>query len=126
VGEKCTPGRHYTAHMTGRGDLTPTDLHGGESGAAVLPDDVTLVDLRPQELRWADPLDRWFGRPAVVTTLERIERGDHGLGGRLLIVCEIGQRSRLAAMYLRADGVEATSLPGGVRGLKLSARARGG
>lgn len=87
-----------------------------------LDPDVTLVDIRPQELRWAEPIERWLPNPVVVSSLDRIEKGQHGLSGRVVVVCEFGTRSRLAAMYLQADGLEATSLHGGVLALKRGAR----
>lgn len=79
--------------------------------------DVTLVDIRPQELRFRHPLERKLPNPVVVSTLDKIEKGQHGLSGRVVVVCEVGLRSRVAAMYLRADGLDADHLEGGVRGL---------
>lgn len=85
----------------------------------MLPDpSVTLVDLRPQELRWREPLEGLLPNPVVALSLERIEKKEHGLTGRVVVVCEIGLRSNVAAMYLRADGLDAQHLPGGVRALK--------
>lgn len=95
-----------------------------ENGFA-LPPDATVVDIRPQELRFREPLEKLIPNPVVVSSLERIEKKEHGLnsqtlGGAVVVVCEVGLRSNVAAMYLRADGVEATHLPGGVRALKQS------
>ncbi|WP_110885188.1 rhodanese-like domain-containing protein [Deinococcus yavapaiensis] len=85
--------------------------------------DVVVVDIRPQELRWKDPLETLIPNEILVSSLEKIEKGGHGITGRVVVVCEIGVRSRVAAMYLLADGVEATHLPGGVKGLKLALRS---
>ena len=84
----------------------------------LLDPDVTLVDIRPQELRWREPLERWLPNPVIESSLERIEKKEHGLRGRVVVVCEIGLRSNVAAMYLRADGLDAEHLQGGVRALK--------
>ncbi len=87
-----------------------------------LPDPgVTVVDIRPQELRWREPLEKLLPNPVVVSSLERIERKEHGLTGRVVVVCEVGLRSNVAALYLRADGLDAAHLPGGVRALKQAA-----
>ena len=54
-------------------------------------------------------------------TLAQIEEGEHGLSaddGPLIVVCERGVRSTLAARFLRADGLEAVALPGGVPALR--------
>lgn len=90
----------------------------------LLPDAaVTVIDIRPQELRWAQPLDALLPNPVIISSLERIERKQHGLTGTVVVVCEIGLRSNVAAMYLRADGVHASHVPGGVRALKQAAPA---
>lgn len=90
---------------------------------SVIPPDVTVIDIRPQELRWKDPLERLIPNEIVVSSIEKIEKGEHGITGRVVVVCEIGVRSRVAAMYLLADGVDASHLPGGVKGLTMR-RAR--
>lgn len=87
---------------------------------SVIPPDATVIDIRPQELRWKDPLERLVPNEIVVSSLEKIEKGGHGFTGRVVVVCEIGVRSRVAAMYLLADGVDASHVPGGVKGLKLA------
>ena len=91
-----------------------------------LPGAVTLIDLRPPELRFQEPLERLSARPIVPVTLAQIEEGNHGLTadlGPLLVICERGVRSGLAARFLRADGLDATAYPGGVPALK---REQGG
>ncbi|MFC4636745.1 rhodanese-like domain-containing protein [Deinococcus hohokamensis] len=85
----------------------------------LLPEGVTLVDLRPEALRRARPL-AGLGRPVRELDLQAIEDGEHGLSpdlGPLLVVCERGARSGLAARFLRADGLDAQAHPGGVDAL---------
>lgn len=82
---------------------------------------VTLIDLRPAELRVREPLERLTSLPIVAVTLEAIENGTHGLHpelGPLVVICERGVRSGLAARYLQADGLEASAYPGGVPALQ--------
>ena len=88
--------------------------------------DTLIIDLRPQELRFRDPLERLLPNPVRAVALDRIEGGAHGLTpdlGPLLVVCERGPRSQLAAQYLRADGLEAQAYPGGLPGQKLALQA---
>ncbi|GGM09507.1 rhodanese-like domain-containing protein [Deinococcus aerophilus] len=85
-----------------------------------LPDGVTVIDLRPADLRSALPLAAMTPLPVRAVTLDQIENGEHGLTpdlGPLVVVCERGVRSRLAARYLQADGLEASAYPGGVPAL---------
>ncbi|MEF2279997.1 rhodanese-like domain-containing protein [Deinococcus sp. YIM 134068] len=85
-----------------------------------LSDGVTVIDLRPEDLRRREPLDRLTPLPVRAVPLDAIEDGTHGLSadlGPLVVVCERGVRSGLAARYLRADGLEATAYPGGVPAL---------
>lgn len=77
-----------------------------------------LIDLRPPDLRHAQPLPAHLNSRAI--GLDEIEAGTHGLtaaDGPLLVVCERGIRSSLAARFLRADGLEAEHLAGGVGAL---------
>jgi rhodanese-related sulfurtransferase len=86
-----------------------------------LPDGVTLIDLRPAELRLREPLERLTHHPVRAVSLDAIESGSHGLQpdlGPLVVICERGARSGLAARYLQADGLEARAYPGGVPALK--------
>ncbi|WP_221089815.1 rhodanese-like domain-containing protein [Deinococcus aquaedulcis] len=86
-----------------------------------LPDGVTLIDLRPAALREAEPLEGLTERPVLAVSLDEIEAGRHGLTpvqGPLVVICERGVRSGLAAEYLRADGLDAQAYPGGVPALK--------
>ncbi len=81
--------------------------------------DVTLIDLRPAELRFAVPLPALPNRVLTVS-LEQIEEGQHTLTpglGPLLVICERGIRSTLAARMLRADGLDASAYEGGVPAL---------
>lgn len=85
-----------------------------------LPDAVTVIDLRPADLRSREPLERLTALPVLAVSLESVENGTHGLGvglGPLVVVCERGVRSGLAARYLRADGLDASAYPGGVPAL---------
>ena len=81
--------------------------------------DVTVLDLRSAELRAALPLPALPNR-VVVVSLGEIEVGQHALTsdlGPLLVVCERGVRSMLAARMLRADGLDASAYEGGVPAL---------
>ncbi|WP_291430859.1 rhodanese-like domain-containing protein [Deinococcus sp.] len=95
-----------------------------DSRPAPLPGGVTLIDLRPPALR--RPLLNELTTHAVrVVSLDDIETGAHGLTrdtGPLLVVCERGVRSTLAARYLRADGLDAAAYPGGVPALQEALR----
>ncbi|ULH15809.1 rhodanese-like domain-containing protein [Deinococcus sp. KNUC1210] len=78
----------------------------------------TVIDLRSEQARAAQPL-RLPSRVLAVS-LAQIEDGVHGLTpdlGPLLVVCERGARSGLAARLLRADGLDAQAYAGGVGGL---------
>lgn len=84
-----------------------------------LPAGVTLIDLRPEPLR-RPLLPDLTAHTVRVVSLDDIENGSHGLTrdlGPLLVVCERGVRSALAARYLRADGLDADAYPGGVPAL---------
>jgi len=80
-----------------------------------------VIDLRPEPLRAAEPLSALLPNPSRAVTLAQIEEGEHGLSaddGPLIVICERGVRSTLAARFLRADGLEAAALPGGVPALR--------
>lgn len=82
-----------------------------------IPPHATLIDLRPDALRAAQPLEGHVENRVLAVSLEAIEEGTHDLArvpGPLLVVCERGVRSGLAARYLRADGLDAEHVPGGV------------
>ncbi|MBZ9712952.1 rhodanese-like domain-containing protein [Deinococcus multiflagellatus] len=86
-----------------------------------LPDGVTIIDLRPAALRAAEPLESLTERPVLAVSLDEIEAGSHRLTpaqGPLVVICERGVRSTLAAEYLRADGLDAQAYPGGVPALR--------
>lgn len=88
----------------------------------MLPDPRHLIiDLRPDALRQAEPLSALTPNPSRVVTLAQIEEGEHGLtpaDSPLVVICERGVRSTLAARFLRADGLEAVAFPGGVPALR--------
>ena len=90
---------------------------------ANLPPANTLwIDLRPQELRFTEPLERLLPQAQVqAITLKTIEQGQHGLeakSGPVTVICERGIRSPLAAQLLQADGLDASAYAGGVPALK--------
>lgn len=81
-----------------------------------LAPDLTIIDLRAEAARRAEPLSDPGGRRVLPLGLDEVEDGAHGLtpaSGPLLVVCERGARSQLAARYLRADGLDAQAWPGG-------------
>ncbi|MGY2893622.1 rhodanese-like domain-containing protein [Deinococcus sp. UYEF24] len=83
------------------------------------PPDAMLIDLRSDALRAATPLPPLPNR-TLILSLDEIEEGAHALtaaAGTLLVVCERGVRSTLAARLLRAEGLDATAYEGGVPAL---------
>lgn len=77
---------------------------------------LTLIDLRAADLRDSVPLPT-LPNLVLAVSLHDIEEGAHGLspeGGPLLVICERGVRSGLAARLLRADGLDASAYEGGV------------
>lgn len=83
------------------------------------PPDALLIDLRSNALRVATPLPPLPNR-TLILSLDEIEEGTHGLtaaDGPLLVVCEKGVRSTLAARLLRAEGLDASAYEGGVPAL---------
>lgn len=93
----------------------------GYTRTMTLPGGVTLIDLRPAELRLREPLSGLTSLPVVAVSLDTIEEGTHGLSadlGPLVVICERGARSGLAARYLQADGLQASAYPGGVPALR--------
>lgn len=86
-----------------------------------LPEGATVIDLRPADLRAAEPLAGLTTLPVRAVSLQTIEDGAHGLTadlGPLIVICERGVRSGLAARYLAADGLDARAYPGGVPALR--------
>lgn len=102
--------------------MMPALIHPDTAAAAAL-----WIDLRPQELRFAEPLERWLPAQRVrAVSLAAIERGEHGLSvddGPLRIICERGVRSPLAVRFLQADGLEAQAYAGGMPALKRALSA---
>lgn len=89
--------------------------------------DLLLIDLRPDDLRARLPLPGLSNRMRAVS-LDDIEEGRHGLtpaDGPVLVVCERGIRSTLAARLLRADGLDAAAYAGGVPALVAAWTERG-
>ncbi|UQN06237.1 rhodanese-like domain-containing protein [Deinococcus sp. QL22] len=86
----------------------------------LIPPNATLIDLRSEALRAAQPLGEYVNNSVLAVTLEAIEEGTHSLAtvpGPLLVICERGVRSGLAARYLRADGLDAGHVVGGLAAL---------
>ncbi|APD10231.1 MULTISPECIES: rhodanese-like domain-containing protein [Thermus] len=80
---------------------------------ALLAQGVKVVDVRPADRR-TTPLPF----PAEWVPLEKIQKGEHSLPKvPLLLVCEKGLLSQVAALYLEAEGYEAMSLEGGLQAL---------
>uniref|UniRef100_A0A7C5REN9 Rhodanese-like domain-containing protein n=1 Tax=Thermus caliditerrae TaxID=1330700 RepID=A0A7C5REN9_9DEIN len=80
---------------------------------ALLEQGVRVVDVRPPDRRQT-PLPF----PAEWIPMERIQKGEHGLPKvPLLLVCEKGLLSQVAALYLEAEGYEVMSLEGGLLAL---------
>ncbi|ETN87956.1 rhodanese-like domain-containing protein [Thermus scotoductus] len=80
---------------------------------ALLNQGVKVVDVRPADKRHT-PLPF----PAEWVPLEKIQAGEHHLPKvPLLLVCEKGLISQVAALYLEAEGYEAMSLEGGLQAL---------
>ncbi|WP_157442694.1 rhodanese-like domain-containing protein [Deinococcus misasensis] len=80
-----------------------------------------LLDLRDELDREAEPLGLYFeGFEATALDLATLEQGEHHLTPEhtYLVVCEVGQKSKLAVMYLQADGIQASHLEGGILGLR--------
>ena len=76
------------------------------------------LDLRDELERTLEPLGLYMTGEVWPWTLERIENGDVPHSPRaLILVCPYGEQSKLGAYFLQADGLNATSLEGGV--LKL-------
>ncbi|WP_293913315.1 rhodanese-like domain-containing protein [Deinococcus sp.] len=87
------------------------------------PRHVLMIDLRSEALRLAQPLEALIPNRSCALSLEQIEAGEHGLSaedGPLLVICERGVRSGLAARFLRADRLDAAAYIGGVLALLLA------
>ena len=85
----------------------------------LLPPGTLLVDLRSEALRARTPLPPLPNR-TLILSLDEIEEGAHGLTpavGPLLVICEKGVRSPLAARLLRAEGLDASAYAGGIPAL---------
>ncbi|MFC5597053.1 rhodanese-like domain-containing protein [Deinococcus cellulosilyticus] len=80
-----------------------------------------LLDLRDELDREAEPLSLYFEDfRSLALELSDIEAGQYELDRTLqyLVVCEVGQKSKLAVMYLQSDGIGADHLEGGILGLR--------
>ncbi len=82
----------------------------------LLEEGALAVDVRAEPLFAAQPTPG-----AVNVPWARIQKGDHGLpqGRPLVLLCEVGQLSRVAALYLEAAGHGPVFvLEGGLRALE--------
>ncbi|HLW49009.1 MAG TPA: MBL fold metallo-hydrolase [bacterium] len=85
---------------------------------------ITVLDIRVAESRaeWAIPGSLW------VDAYHAVKQGDYRsfaaldlpVGAPVVVVCEMGSTSQLAATYLRSQGVAAESLDGGMRAWSLA------
>lgn len=85
---------------------------------------VVVLDIRPAESRaeWGIPGSLW------VDAYHAVGRGDYRpleevevpAGRPVVVVCEMGQTSQLAARFLRSRGLDAHSLDGGMRAWSLA------
>lgn len=84
--------------------------------------DTVFVDVRPER---AGPTPAIRG--ALRLPFEALTEGARPRlpAGRLVVFCDIGQKSRLAAALLAAEGMPAESLRGGLAAWRSAARARG-
>ncbi|WP_457629468.1 rhodanese-like domain-containing protein [Oceanithermus sp.] len=74
------------------------------------------VDVRPEAVARQDPLPE-----AVSVPSDRIQAGTHGLpaGRPLVLLCSVGQMSKVAALYLEDEGLGPVYvLEGGLRSLE--------
>ncbi len=83
------------------------------------PDRFLVVDVREPEAFRQGSLPG-----AVNLPLARLARGDYRLlaDRPLLVVCERGQKSQLAALYLKADGFSPYVLLGGLSAIPAAVR----
>lgn len=80
-----------------------------------------ILDLRDELDREAEPVGLYFENvESIPLDLSAVEQGHHHLNPEhaYLVVCEVGQKSKLAVMYLQADGIQASHLEGGILGLR--------
>ncbi len=85
------------------------------------PDRFLVVDVREPEAFRQGSLPG-----AVNVPLDAIAKKRYELprGKPLLLVCQLGQKSSLAALYLEADGFEAYVLEGGLGSMPKSSKNR--
>jgi rhodanese-related sulfurtransferase len=79
----------------------------------------TYLDLRDELERTLEPLLLYLSGEVWPWTLEQIEKGEVPAPTRAyILVCPYGEQSKLGAYFLQADGLNATSLEGGVLRLR--------
>jgi glyoxylase-like metal-dependent hydrolase (beta-lactamase superfamily II)/rhodanese-related sulfurtransferase len=85
---------------------------------------VVVLDIRPAESRkeWAIPGSLWVDAYQAVKAgdYRQLEELNLPAGRPVVVVCGAGKTSQLAATYLRAKGVEAESLEGGMQAWSLA------
>lgn len=97
-----------------RTPLDPTNLPAAvkaEEAVALVTDGAVLVDVRENH-EWK----AGHAREAIHIPLARLASSTNRFKGRpVVVVCASGSRSRHGASELRAQGINATSLKGGMR-----------
>jgi glyoxylase-like metal-dependent hydrolase (beta-lactamase superfamily II)/rhodanese-related sulfurtransferase len=87
-------------------------------------DPVVVLDIRPAESRaeWAIPGSLWVDAYHAVKAgdYRPLEALDLLVGRPVVVICEAGRTSQLAATYLRGKGLEADSLAGGMQAWTLA------
>jgi rhodanese-related sulfurtransferase len=79
------------------------------------------LDIRDELERTLEPLELFVTGQSMVWTLAQLEEGHHPPlepKQAVLVVCNLGLQSTLAAYYLQAEGYAATSLEGGIARLR--------
>lgn len=79
------------------------------------------LDIRDELERSLEPLELFFQGENVVWTLAQLEDGDNPPlvpKQAIVVICNLGLQSKLAAYYLQAEGYAATSLEGGIARLR--------
>jgi rhodanese-related sulfurtransferase len=80
-----------------------------------------FLDIRDELERSLEPLELFCAGESLVWTLAQLENGDNPpleLGQAIVVICNLGLQSALAAYYLQAEGYAATSLEGGIARLR--------
>ncbi len=79
------------------------------------------LDIRDELERSLEPLELFVAGQSMVWTLAQLENGDNPPlepKQAIVVICNLGLQSKLAAYYLQAEGYAATSLAGGIARLR--------